>query len=161
MREQRIAGTNEDDIIYADNTICTAQDEQAMNKLLASIEKEGKNYGLRLSKTHCEHLYFGDVGPARFSDGTRVPKMQEVKHRGCQLNNKGDPAREVGRRISDCVATLNKPHVFFYAFDNKVARAVQVFVVVIRSKPLYGLESVVMNTTVLRILDTCHIKSIR
>ena len=45
-------GTNKDrvsGIIYAHDTICIAQDEQAMNKRLASIEKQGKTYVLRLN----------------------------------------------------------------------------------------------------------------
>ena len=36
-----------DEVLYADDTICTTTDTRAMNKLLAAIETEGEKYGLK------------------------------------------------------------------------------------------------------------------
>lgn len=40
---QRITGTDRDEVVYADDTICIAQTAAAINRLLAEIEIEGKN----------------------------------------------------------------------------------------------------------------------
>ena len=36
---QRITGMQDDEILFADDTICVTQDEEAMDALLAAIEK--------------------------------------------------------------------------------------------------------------------------
>ena len=42
----RICGTNFDEIVYADDTICVSTDTKAINKFLKNIENEGEKYGL-------------------------------------------------------------------------------------------------------------------
>ena len=147
--------------MYADDTICFAQDETAMNKLLASIENEGIRYGLKLNRGKCEYMAFGNAGQALFNDGTPVPKLTAVKYLGSILNNKGDSSKEVSRSISDSMVTLNKLHVFFYTSDNTITRKIQVFNAVIRLKLLYGLETLVMNTAVLSKIDSFQLKGLR
>ena len=43
-------------ILYADDTICISEDENAMNILLHTIETEGFKYGPELGKTKCEYI---------------------------------------------------------------------------------------------------------
>ena len=74
---------------------------------------------------------------------------------------KGDPSTEVSNIISDCMVVLNKLHVFFYTSDNSIARKIQIYNATIRSKLMYGLETVVMNTVVLNRLDTFQFKGLR
>ena len=74
--------------------------------------------------------------------------MKAVKYLGCNLNDKGDPAQEVAKRIQDCMTTLNKLHIFVYDSANSLARKVQVYNAVIRAKLMYGLETIVLNTKV-------------
>ena len=132
LRQQRVIGMEADEVLYADDTICISQDEECMNKLLQEIEVEGARYGLRLNKSKCEYIKFGTAGTVTFSDGLPVPLKPEVKYLGCKLNNRGDPGREVSRRIKDCMATLQKLHIFFYNSDNTILRKVQVYNAVIR-----------------------------
>ena len=162
LREQRIAGMQADELLYADDTICITQEEQPMNKLLASIEREGERYGLKLNKKKCEYLYFGPARPVFFADGTPVPpQLKKVKYLGCNLNDKADPGKEVNTRIADCMITLNKLHPFLYTSDNSVARKVDVFNAIVTAKVTYGLVTLVMNTAVLRKLDTFQLKGLR
>ena len=37
----------EDEILYADDTICMSEDEETMNTILIEIEKEGATYELK------------------------------------------------------------------------------------------------------------------
>ena len=125
--EHRVIGMDCDGNLYADDTICISEDEAAMNRLLKEIETEGATYGLTLSKTKCEYIKFGPAGRVEFQDGTPVPMLHEVKYLGCNMNDKADPEREVLKRRKDCLATLNKLHIFFYNSDNTAARKLQVF----------------------------------
>ena len=67
---------------------------------------------MKLNKSKCEYLSFGDAGPVFFIDGTRVPFKTEVKYLGCNMNNKGDTGKEVRKRIKECMTTLSKLHIF-------------------------------------------------
>ena len=150
-----------DQILYADDTICISEDEDAMNRLLHAIETEGLKYGLKLNKTKCEYIKFGEAKRVKFHDGTNVPLMHEVKYLGCNMNDKADPEREVLKRRTDCMITLNKLHIFFYNSDNTPQRELQMFNAIIRSKMMHGLETVVMITRVLNLLDTFQQKCLR
>ena len=59
------------------------------------------------------------------------------------------------------MATLNKLHVFFYNTDNTEARKLMMYNAIIRSKLMYGLETLVMNESVQRRLETFHLKGLR
>ena len=87
--------------------------------------------------------------------------MHEMKYLGCNMNDKADPEREVLKRRTDCMIALNKLHIFFYNSDNTPQRKLQMFNAIIRSKMMHGLETVVMNTRVLNLLDTFQLKCLR
>ena len=59
MNKQRVKGTQYDQVVNADDTICIPQTLAAMNRLLAAIEIEGQKYGLKLNKTKCEYIPYG------------------------------------------------------------------------------------------------------
>ena len=104
MQRHRVPGMSYDEVLYADDTICISQSAVAMSKLLASIEKEGELYGMRLNKKHVKLLTFGEPTNITFKDGTAVKPQREVKYLGCQLNNKADGGKELSRKRSDCMA---------------------------------------------------------
>ena len=83
LEQHRVQGMEEDEILYADDTICVSESEEAPSKLLGAIEKEGNKYGLKLNKNICEYLFFGSAGQIYFADGTPVPRKREVKNLGC------------------------------------------------------------------------------
>ena len=141
LSDHRIIGMQEDEVLYADDTVCMTENENATNRLLRAIEIEGANYGLRLNKKKCEYLHFGEARPVYFNDGTKVPQKHEVKYLGCNLNDKGDPEMEINKRRKECVIMLNKLHVFFYNTDNTVARKIRMFDAILRAKMMYGLET--------------------
>ena len=113
MSKHRVKGTTCDEVMYADDTICITESERAMNRLLAAIESEGAKYGMRLNKSKCEYLVFGKAGNVKFCNGQQVEQKPEVKYLGCLLNDKGDPAREMNKRMSECAMICNKLHQFF------------------------------------------------
>ena len=89
MKRHRVKGTEFDEVLYADVTICISQHEDAINRLLAKIETEGARDCLKLNRTNCEYLKFGDAGAIGFSDGTLIPPSADVKYLGCNLKRQG------------------------------------------------------------------------
>ena len=157
---QRIIGTHNDEVLYADDTMCFSQNTAAMNRLLHAIEQEGAKYGM--NKDKCEYISIGQKGGVvRFRDGTKVPVKDEVRYLGCNINNKGDPSKELNQRISTCMSIFNRLHLFWRHSDCTIRLKLEVYDAIIRSKLMYGLESVVLNDTQARRLDTFQLKGLR
>ena len=113
----RVKGAHFDEILYADDTICVSQDEDALESKLKAIEQEGAKYGMKLNKSKCEILEFGNVRTKKFEDDSEVRVKDRVKYLGCKLNNEANPAKELQDRISDCILTLKKLDVFWLHGD--------------------------------------------
>ena len=101
-----------DEILYADDTLCIFEDEEALNRLLAAIETEGNRYRLKLNKGKCEYLTFGPSGRIKLKDDTLVPKKSEVEYLGCNMNDNADPEPEIIGRRTYCVITFIKLYIF-------------------------------------------------
>ena len=95
------------------------------------------------------------------SSGKRLKKQKEVKYLGSLLNEKGDPEPEITKRIQDVAITLSRLYMFFAHSNNSTRVKVQVYNAVIRSKLTYGLESVVMNKSVMSKLSAFHLRGLR
>ena len=90
-----------------------------------------------------------------------MKQKDEVRYLGCLINARGDPGREVSKRIKDCMTTLTQMHIFFRHGDSSITRKLQVYDAVIASKLMYGLESVVFNDSVADRLDSFQLKGLR
>ena len=141
MTEHRVTGTRADEVVYADDTICISEDEAAMNRLLVAMEKEGNRYGMELNKGKCELVRFGNTCQIKFADGTEIQPKEEVKYLGCKLNERGDAATEIRKIISECMCVLKKMDVFWMHSDSSLKQKLIVYNAVIKSKLIYGLES--------------------
>lgn len=80
LEQNWVKGANFDEILYADDTICISQNEQAMNTLLAKIETEGDLYGMKINKNKCEHMQHGRGGAStiRWRDKAQIAGWSEV-----------------------------------------------------------------------------------
>ncbi len=90
MVRGRVPGTEFDEVMYADDTICISTDTRLMNKMLAEIDKIGGIYGLKLNKTKCEVMKKSQEAKVHFGDGTKVPSKDEVVYLGCTMNQQTD-----------------------------------------------------------------------
>ena len=149
------------EILYADDTICMTNTATQMGILVRAIEIEGAKYGLHLNKNKCEHLQFNSIERVIFSDGTLVPTVKEAKYLGCWLNDKGDPLREFRQRRQECLTTWNKLEVYWKHANTPDYKKIQVYDAIIKSKLLYGLDSVSINDTLRRQLDVFQMKGYR
>ena len=72
LQHQRVTGMSEDEILYADDTICISTDTKAMNKFLEASEWEGFRYGLKLDKKTCELITTHQNADIHSKDKTNV-----------------------------------------------------------------------------------------
>ena len=112
MVSGRVPGTEFDEVMYADDTICISTDTREMNKMLAEIKTIGGIYGLKLNKTKCEVMKKNHNANVHFKDGTAVPNKDEVEYLGCTMNQHTNYNRELGKRMQTCMATLKKLDLF-------------------------------------------------
>ena len=160
--QHRIKGANFDEVVYADDTICVSTDSRAMNKFLAHIETQGKQYNMKLNYSKCEVFTTGNTTPSiHFADGTKKTHKPEVKYLGCMLNRKCDPSKKIKLRKAECQLTLKKLDRFWCHSACTKTFKVRVLNAVIRSKLLYGFESAQLNQTDLTSLDAFHKKGLR
>ena len=97
----------------------------------------------------------------KFKCGTLVPRHDESKYLGCMLNDKGDPKREINKRIAECYTTWKKLAEFWKHSNCSVKLKLGVYDAVIRTKLVYGLESVQVNDSLKQKIDAFQLKGLR
>jgi hypothetical protein len=149
------------EVIYADDTIVFSESRNALQQYVQDIENEGRKYGMQLNRKKCEAMCIRGNDKIFFSDGTMVPPHDEAKYLGCMLNDKADPAREVNKRIAECHITWKRLAEFWKHSDCSAKVKINIFDAVIRSKLIYGLESVQVNDSLKSKLDAFQHKGLR
>ena len=161
LRHNKVLGAVFDEVLYADDTIIFSESAQALEKLLQAIEKEGERYGMKLNKDKCESMCIGGNDSIHFGNNQQVPPHKESKYLGCLLNDKGDPKREISKRISACYLTWKRLETFWKHSDCSIRLKLSVYDAVVRSKLIYGLESVQVNDSLKAKIDAFQLKGLR
>ena len=95
--QQRVPGADFDEVMYADDTILVSESTKAMNLFIRQNEIKGREYGLNLNKKKCE-LLTTEINPnIHFEDNIKVPRKDEVKYLGIQLNQEGDRKKKLSK----------------------------------------------------------------
>ena len=158
LRVDRVIGASFDEVLYADDTIIFSESPTTLGKLLRQIEEEGAKYGLRLNKSKCELLNLNCTQRIRFRDRTLVPLVSEARYLGCVVNDKGDPKREVNKRLSETYLIWKKLEMLWKHSDGSVKEKLIVYDAVVRSKLVYALESLQINDDLKRKMDAFQLK---
>ena len=87
--------------------------------------------------------------------------MDEVKYLGCMINDKGDPRKEVRKRIAECMCIMKKLDCFWKHTNNPIKWKLITYNAIIKTKLMYGLESAQLNDSIKKYLDTFHLKCLR
>eukprot|EP00969_Alexandrium_andersonii_P019649 857513-Alexandrium_andersonii.AAC.1 len=129
--ESRVNGATFDEVLYADDTIVVTQDEDLMDEMLRGIEVEGARMGMVLNVGKTEALVFGPVGELVTAEGRQIKRVAVAR------------GWDEGVGGQDC------------GVHGHVQNAV------IRSKLVYGLESMQLNDTALKKMDVFQLKGLR
>ena len=157
----RLDRINFSEILYADDTLLVSKDTSGMNRLLHAIELESSYYGLKLNQDKCAVLSLNGNSHVRFRDGSLVPHVDEVTYLGGTLTSQVSVAREISSRISSTMATWKSMDIFWRHAQCSVRNRLQVFNSVIKSKLLYGLETLEIPSAQMSRLEAFHLKGLR
>ena len=161
LRKNRIPGATFDEVLYADDTILVSESKVAIQKLLHAIEVESERYGMRLNLKKCEVVQLNSSEDIRFRNGVVVPPHDEVKYLGCMLNEKGDPQKEVNKRLSETIVTWRRLADFWKHSNCSCKTKLQVYDAVVRTKLMYGLETLQLNESIKKKLDAFQLRGLR
>ena len=75
------------------------------------------------------------------------------------INDNGDPRREIRKMTSECMCAFKKLDTFWKHTDNTKNLKIIVFNAIIRTKLMYGLDSVQINDSLNKYLDTFQLKA--
>ena len=157
----KLDGLDFTDLLYADDTALLTNNINAMNRLLAKIEKCAMYYGINFNKTKCVSFNFHVDGKTKYADGTAVPCEQSVAYLGATLSKSPGSGKEVSAKISQCYVILQKLQIFWKNPNCPTRFKLQVYDAVVRSKLVYGLDSVQLNTGLLKHLNAFQMKGLR
>ena len=96
-----------------------------------------------------------------FTDGAEIKTKEEVKYLGCNLNKHADGQKELQKRIATCMTVLKRLDLFWRHSDCSLKRKLVVYDLDIRSKLLYGLESLQLTEATINKLDVFQLKGLR
>lgn len=149
------------EILYADDTLLISKNTRTMNILLHAVETESAYYGLKLNQSKCAVVNMNGNNMVRFKDGTPVPKENQVTYLGGIITREARGHVEVEQRIAATMATWKRMQLFFKDARCPIRWKLIVYNSMIRSKLLYGLETVELSPALLTKLETFQIKGLR
>ena len=157
----RLPGINFDEVLYTDDTILLSTTTQGIHQMLWAIEKFSAQYGLALNYKKCELLEHNCNPRPKFRNGRKIPKVHNVTYLGCNLNAEVKAKPKIETRLRACTATWHRLGTLWKHSACTAGHKIRLWNAVIKSKLLYGLESVHMTPAVARRLATLQLRGLR
>ena len=148
-------------VYYADDTILFSRDTRGINELLKLTEKVSANYGLKLNRDKCVAIAMNGDGNIHFSDGTRLDKKYEATYLGHEVNKETNIMHEISNKIQEVRGTWMRLHAYWRATNANKKWQLIIFDAIVRSKLLYGLETLHLTQSMARKLDVFQLKGLR
>ena len=70
-----------------------SENTRLLNKFIAAIEKEGKEFGMKLNYKKCEVLLTGKRAAVKYGNKELIQHVETIKYLGCDLNRQGDTGK--------------------------------------------------------------------
>eukprot|EP00975_Prorocentrum_lima_P003394 744121-Prorocentrum_lima.AAC.1 len=148
-------------ILYADDTALVSTSSGFLSSLLQALQRTGRSLGLHLNMDKCELLRFHSDLDVFFDNGQRVKLAEEARYIGCFLNDSVCIKRELRRRIAACMSTWKRMDDFWLRSACSNRFKIHVWDAVVRSKLLFGLETMMLTRESRRRLDVFQLKGLR
>ena len=159
---QPITGIHFAEVLYADDTLLFGTHTHTINKLLKEVQEESEACNMKLNLGKCINLTLNrNQSSVKFLDGTAVPRKTQAIYLGALLTDSADNHKEVIRRIGIVQATIKQLHPLWTQACTSVNWRLRVFDAVIKSKILYGLESIQLTQAEQSRLDALQMKTLR
>ena len=108
MERGKIEGLDFTELLYADDTAVVTNNTNAMNRILAKIEKCAEYFGLKFNKTKCVAMNYNTTGTTKYADNTKVPVEAETIYLGATISKTHNTKKEIANKISQCMVILKK-----------------------------------------------------
>lgn len=148
-------------VYYADDTILISTDTKAINKLLKLIQTISRKYGLNLNMDKCVAVKRNTEGKFSFPNGNTLQTEEQATYLGNELNNKEDITLEINNKLNEVRRTWFKLSTYWKAKDCNQKWQLIIYDAVIRSKLLYGLETVQLTETQEKKIDAFQMRGLR
>ena len=149
-------------MLFADDTMITAKDNESLTGLLWTVELVSGKYGLKLNKGKCmKVINKQEDSRIHFEDGSELARAQQADYLGTGIVAKTDAAREVNRRIT--MARVAESQLTTYWREGRVSRKWRIIMynAIVGTKLSYGLEALPMNDTLYHKLDASYYRGLR
>ena len=94
----KIAGTNINNLRYADDTTLTAESEEELNSLLMKVKEESEKVSLKLNIQKTKIMASGPITSWQIV-GERVETVADIISLGSKITADGDCSHEIKRRL--------------------------------------------------------------
>ena len=157
-----IEGIKFNEILYADDTQLIGTNTANLNRLIKEIQVESEYYNLALNYDKCENLTINrETANVRFKAGNLIKRTKKSVYLGAIITERNDNITEIQNRITECNITANKLKLFWNKSKKPVKWKIIVYDAVIRSKLLYGLETMELTNAQIDKLDAFQMKGHR
>jgi hypothetical protein len=148
-------------LLYADDTVIFGQTPRFVQHLLQYSEKESARYGLKLNTKKCIHISSLNTGTIKFRNGTPIAKAEHAKYLGAWVHRNAASNKEINSRVSETMAVWKR--LFLYMRHSKcdTRQKLQVFDTIIRSKLVYGLETIYLTSAQNTRINAFQLKGLR
>ena len=150
----RIPNLNFDLVYYADDTILFSTDDRALNELLKLTETISGKYGLRLNRNKCVVIQMNSDGLVHFANNEPLPKKMEATYPGNEINNEANIKHQILNKMQEVRKTWFKLLPYWKATNANVKWQLLIFDAVVRSKLLYGLETIQLTRAMLKFMPS-------
>ena len=157
----RVRGTSFSELVYADDTIIITDDVTSSQEELHQIETHARYYGLSLNKDKCFAILFNTQDEMAFMDGTPVTVTREAIYLGVKISSTSDKKKELAERLNQCAVTWRKLSPFWNKSNIPKRIKLTIYDALIRSKLVYGMESLYFTQDVKSKVDAFQLKGLR
>ena len=161
FRNARIPGLLFDMVYYADDTIVFSTDNRALNELIRLTETVSSRYGLKLNKDKCVVIQMNNNGQVHFDNGGPLPRKYEATYLENEINRDANIKHEILNKMQEVRRIWFKMLPYWIASNANQKWKLITFDAVIRSKLLYGLETVHLIAGLLKKVNAFQLRCLR
>ena len=157
----RLPNINFDMIYYADDTILFSKSPEALNELLKLTEETSAKYGLKLNKGKCVAINMNNEDKIHSPDGKDLQKGAETMYLGNEINTKANLNIEITNKMQEVRKTWFKLSEYWKASNANTKWQLIIYDAIIRSKLLYGLETVQLTEAQQKKINAFQMRGLR
>lgn len=161
VKNSRLPGMNVDMVYYADDTVLFSRDTKGINELLKWTETVSSTYGLKLNKDKCVAVAMNSDPNIHFHNNEPLKKEYETVYLGNEINKEVNITLEISNKLQEVRKTWFKLFPYWKTSGASKKWQIIVYDAVIRSKLLYGLETVQLTEAMYKKIDAFQLRGLR